>query len=225
VSDDTNWLVIFDCDGVLVDSERIGLRVDQRILREYGITLSDEQIVERFVGRSRDYFISQIELEIGEKITLDWQAVYGPWYSDAFERELEPVAGIEAVLQALPYRSCVASSGPMYKITHSLGTTDLAKYFGDRVFSADAVQHGKPAPDLFLHAARQMGALPERCVVVEDSRFGVQAAKAAGMRVIAFGGGITPSSWLEAEEVPLIFDMSQLTDALDCVVSERVGSE
>jgi HAD superfamily hydrolase (TIGR01509 family) len=203
-------LVIFDCDGVLVDSERIGLQVDQRILREYGLELTDDEVIERFIGKSRDFFISSIEAAIGSKIALNWEEVYGPWYFEAFERDLAPIDGIEEVLAHLSHESCVASSGPRYKIAQTLSITRLDRYFGDRIYSADDVRHGKPAPDLFLHAADKMGFSPGQCIVIEDSRFGVQAAKAAGMAVIGYAGGISPRGWLEAESVPLIDHMREL---------------
>ncbi|WP_341957220.1 HAD family hydrolase [Microbacterium sp. LWH13-1.2] len=200
-------LVIFDCDGVLVDSERLSVEVDRRVLADLGWSLSREQILHRFVGRSSAHFRAEVEAYLGQPLRDDWETPYQPWYDDAFERDLKAVPGVEGALDEVPVATCVASSGTHAKIRRTLGLTGLLSRFEGRIFSADDVQNGKPAPDLFLHAAEQLGVLPERCAVVEDSRFGVQAACAAGMRVFGYAGGLTPADWLEREGATVFTDM------------------
>ncbi|KQR38609.1 HAD family hydrolase [Microbacterium sp. Leaf159] len=203
-------LVIFDCDGVLVDSERLSIEVDRRVLADLGWPLSREQILHRFVGRSSAHFRAEVEAYLGRPLPDDWESPYQPWYIDAFERDLTAVPGVEAALDEIRVATCVASSGTHAKIRRTLGLTGLLPRFEGRIFSADDVQNGKPDPDLFLHAAEQLGVVPERCAVVEDSRFGVQAARAAGMRVFGYAGGLTPADWLEREGATVFTDMLQL---------------
>lgn len=207
-------LVIFDCDGVLVDSERLSIEVDRRVLADLGWSLSRDEILRRFVGRSAAHFRSEVELHLGRRLPDDWETPYQPWYLDAFARELAAVAGVEAALDEIATATCVASSGTHQKIRRTLGQTGLLPRFEGRIFSADDVEHGKPAPDLFLHAAERSGARPERCVVVEDSRFGVLAARAAGMRVFGYAGGLTPADWLEREGAVVFTDMHDLPELL-----------
>lgn len=203
-------LVIFDCDGVLVDSERLSIEVDRRVLADLGWPLSRDQILHRFVGRSSAHFRADVEAYLGRPLPDDWETPYQPWYVDAFERDLTAVPGVEAALDEILVATCVASSGTHAKIRRTLGLTGLLPRFEGRIFSADDVQNGKPEPDLFLHAAEQLGVVPERCAVVEDSRFGVQAARAAGMRVFGYAGGLTPADWLEREGATVFTDMLQL---------------
>lgn len=189
-------LVIFDCDGVLVDSETIAIRVDQRVLADLGWELGLEEIVERFVGRSDAHFMAETERHLGIRLGPDWDVKYEPWYRTAFENELTAVDGIREALEGLRLPDCVASSGSHAKIRRSLGQTGLLPRFSGRIFSADLVARGKPAPDLFLHAAAQLGFAPTACAVVEDSVSGVQAARAAGMHVFAYAGGVTKAAKL-----------------------------
>jgi HAD superfamily hydrolase (TIGR01509 family) len=203
-------LVIFDCDGVLVDTEPRALEVDQRVLADVGWQLSADDVVERFLGRSEQHLIGQIEAHIGRSIASDWVETYSRWYTEAFDSGLEPVAGIVTALDALDISSCVASSGSHEKMKQTLGATGLYERFAGRIFSADEVRHCKPAPDLFLHAAAAMGVVASRCVVVEDSQYGVQAARAAGMRSFGYAGGLTPASWLEGLGTTVFTDMLEL---------------
>lgn len=207
-------LVIFDCDGVLVDSERLSIEVDRRVLADLGWPLSHEQILHRFVGRSSAHFRAEVEAHLGRPLPDDWEAPYQPWYVDAFERDLTAVPGVEAALDEIPVMTCVASSGTHAKIRRTLGLTGLLPRFAGRIFSAEDVQNGKPDPDLFLHAAEHLGVAPERCAVVEDSRYGVQAAHAAGMRVYGYAGGLTPAGWLEREGATVFTDMLELPGLL-----------
>lgn len=207
-------LVIFDCDGVLVDSERLSIEVDRRVLADLGWPLSKDEILHRFVGRSSAHFRAEVEAHLGRPLADDWETPYQPWYVDAFARELTAVPGVSTALDEIEIATCVASSGTHAKIRRTLGLTGLLPRFEGRIFSADDVLHGKPAPDLFLHAADRLGVSPARCTVVEDSRFGVQAARAAGMRVLGYAGGLTPADWLEREGATVFTDMLELPELL-----------
>ncbi|HXY28619.1 MAG TPA: HAD family hydrolase, partial [Acidimicrobiales bacterium] len=182
-------LVIFDCDGVLVDSERLAVRTEAQILASLGWPLAEDEIVERFVGRSAAFMQGEIERAIGRRI--DWESEFESRYRDVFTRELRPVDGVAEALERIDAPTCVASSGTHAKIRFSLGLTGLLDRFEGRIFSAEDVDNEKPAPDLFLYAARRMGHPPGRCAVVEDSVSGVRAGLAAGMSVFAFAGGVT----------------------------------
>lgn len=207
-------LVIFDCDGVLVDSESIAIRVDQRVLADLGWELGLEEIVERFVGRSEAHFVAEAERHLGIRLDADWEQKYQHWYRTAFERDLAAVDGIEDALAQLRLPHCVASSGTHAKMQRTLGQTGLLPAFEGRIFSASEVERGKPAPDLFLHAARMLGAEPAGCAVVEDSLYGVQAARAAGMHVFAFGGGVTPAARLAGPGTTVFRHMRELPDLI-----------
>ncbi|MGP4032577.1 HAD family hydrolase [Pseudarthrobacter sp. 1C304] len=203
-------LVVFDCDGVLVDSETIAVRVDQRVLADLGWNLNLDEIVERFVGRSEAHFVATVERHLGLELAAGWDRKYEPWYRAAFERGLTAVDGIVEALDALRLPHCVASSGTHAKMRRTLGQTGLWHRFEGRIFSATDVANGKPAPDLFLHAAGTLGAAPERCAVVEDSAHGVQAARSAGMHVFAYAGGVTPAERLAGPGTTVFTDMRQL---------------
>ena len=205
-------LVIFDCDGVLVDSERLSIALDAELLAQLGWPLTEDEIVERWVGRTEAAMRAEIEDHLGRDIGAEW-AAFADRYLAAFASDLRPVDGVaEAVdaIQAAGYATCVASSGDLAKIRRNLTTTGLLDRFGDRIFSADDVEHGKPAPDLFLHAAEVMGAPPARTAVVEDSRHGVAAARAAGMWAFAYAGGVTPGAALAGPRTAVFDDMRQL---------------
>jgi HAD superfamily hydrolase (TIGR01509 family) len=207
-------LVIFDCDGVLVDSERIGVRIDVRVLAELGWTLTEAEVIERFVGRSEAYMVSEIEAKLGHPLPDGWDAEFDALYREAFEAELAPVDGVVAALDAITAPTCVASSSTHERLRYSLGLTGLLERFDGRIFSAEEVRNGKPAPDLFLHAAASLGADPARCAVVEDSRYGVEAARAAGMRAFGYAGGLTPAERLRGEATTVFHDMDELPGLL-----------
>jgi len=201
-------LVIFDCDGVLIDSERLAVRTEAAILAGLGWPLAESEIVERFVGRSAAYMQAEVERHIGRR--LDWAFEFEPHYRTTFERELMPVDGVVEALDAISIESCVASSSSIEKLQFTLGLTGLADRFADRLFSVDQVTHGKPAPDVFLYAAEQMGVDLGRCAVVEDSVSGVTAGVAAGMAVFGFAGGVTSASALRREGVTVFENMREL---------------
>ena len=203
-------LVIFDCDGVLVDSERLAIKVDVMVLARLGWALSEEEIVERFVGVSDLHFRRAIEAQLGCTLPDDWEAEFQPLYRKAFSEKLRPVEGIVEALDRISLSTCVASSGTHEKMRFTLGLTGLYDRFDGRIFSATEVVHGKPAPDLFLYAAERMGVSPRASVVVEDSVSGVAAARAAGMRVLAYAGGVTPASKLAGPGTTVFREMSEL---------------
>ena len=203
-------LVIFDCDGVLVDTERIAVRIDVAVLAELGWKMSEAEVIERFMGKSDDAMTREIEAHTGRKLPESWEAPFRHLYREAFAAELTPVPGVVEALDTITLPTCVASSGTHEKIRYTLGLTGLYDRFAGRIFSVDDVRRGKPAPDLFLHAAGRMGAAPERCAVVEDSPYGVQAARAAGMRAFGYAGGLIPRRALEGPNTVLFDDMRDL---------------
>jgi HAD superfamily hydrolase (TIGR01509 family) len=208
-------LVIFDCDGVLIDSERLGVQVDVMALRELGWPLSETEAIARFVGRSDHENRATIEAHLGRKLPDGWGDEVDERYRQAFATALTPVEGVLEALDRISLPTCVASSGTHEHLRYTLELTGLYERFAGRIFSADDVGKGKPAPDLFLHAAERMDAEPARCVVVEDSRPGVEAARAAGMRVLAFAGGLTPAERLDGPDTILFYDMRELPSLLD----------
>jgi HAD superfamily hydrolase (TIGR01509 family) len=203
-------LVIFDCDGVLVDSEHLAVRVESRYLTELGWPLSEAEIAERFLGQTDAFMDGAIEAQLGGRLPGDWKEQFQARYREAFAAELAPVDGIVEVLDQLTIPACVASSGSHDKLRFTLGHTGLYERFEGRIFSGYEVANNKPAPDLFLHAAARMGAEPARCAVVEDSRFGVEAARAAGMRAFGYAGGLTPPDRLEGLGAVVFEDMREL---------------
>lgn len=206
-------LVIFDCDGVLVDSERLAVKVDAVVLERVGWPMSDGEIIDRFVGRSHEFMVSEIEAHVGPGLAPGWDAEFEPLYRAAFARELTVVEGVVdaiATIIGAGVATCVASSGSHEKMRTTLDMTGLYETFVGRIFSADEVQRAKPAPDLFLHAAGSMGVAPDRCVVVEDSVFGVSAARAAGMHTFAFAGGVTPGHRLSGPATVVFHTMDEL---------------
>ena len=207
-------LVIFDCDGVLIDSERLAVKVDVLVLRELGWPLSEADVIERFVGRSDRDTQAAIEAHLGRRLPAGWQDRYQPLYKEAFATGLAPVEGVLTALDAITARRCVASSGTHEYLRYTLGLTGLYERFAGRIFSSEDVARGKPAPDRFLHAARRMDVDPSGCVVVEDSRPGVEAARAAGMRVLAFAGGLTRAELLKGPNTIVFGDMRDLPSLL-----------
>ncbi len=214
-------LVIFDCDGVLVDSERLAIALDIAAVRELGWEITEAEVLGNFIGRSERDVHAAIEGRIGRALTDEWRQRWDAEFRRVLAEELEPVPGVHAAIEAvsaLGVASCVASSGSHEKMRQTLGRTGLWDHFAGRIFSATEVAHGKPAPDLFLYAAARMGFPAHRCVVVEDSRFGVAAAKAAGMAVVGYAGGVTPGHHLTEADV-VITDMAKLPDAVAQLLS------
>jgi HAD superfamily hydrolase (TIGR01509 family) len=199
-------LVIFDCDGVLVDSEPIANALLARYVTELGLPMTRQESVDAFMGRSWAAGVELIEERLGRPVPDDFDERYHAELQSAFERELRAVHGIEAALDAIHEPSCVASSGTHARIRSSLRITGLLDRFpDDAIFSAEDVEHGKPAPDLFLHAAASMGFEPRDCVVVEDSPAGVQAGLAAGMTVFGYGAALEgATTFTSMDELPAL---------------------
>jgi HAD superfamily hydrolase (TIGR01509 family) len=182
-------LVIFDLDGVLVDSERLSCGCLQTVLANSGIKLGLEEIYARFLGRGFQAVAEHYQWVHGRPVPGDFRMRLEAIVRSAFTAELQPIPGVRELLASLRAPYCLASSSGAARIALSLQLAGLAEYFDNRIFGAELVAHGKPAPDLFLHAARAMGAAPERCLVIEDSEPGIAAACAAGMTVWGFAGG------------------------------------
>lgn len=182
-------LVIFDCDGVLVDSELLAARVLADEVTALGLPLTAEECLHRFTGISMTAVLAAIEADLGRPLPPEFEAQVRAADERAFTRDLHAIDGVAAAVAALTCRRCVASSGAPAKMRFTLGLTGLLALFEPHLFSASMVAHGKPAPDLFLYAADQMGAPANACLVIEDSVAGVTAAVAAGMRVLGFVGG------------------------------------
>ncbi|MER5751340.1 HAD family hydrolase [Streptomyces sp. NPDC002088] len=209
-------LVIFDNDGVLVDSEPISNRLLAAYLTELGHPTSYEDSIRDYMGSAMHRIHDLIHERTGRRLPSDFDDVFHARVFAAFERELKPVPGVVDVLEKLAadgVRYCVASSGSHERIRVGHRTTGLDRWFDEeRVFSSQDVGRGKPAPDLFLYAAERMGVAPEKCVVVEDSPLGVQAAVAAGMDVYGFTA-MTPAERL-AGATQLFADPRELADLL-----------
>lgn len=212
-------LIIFDCDGVLVDSESLAARVFSAHLANFGVSLSAQQCEHKFRGHTMNYCLAMLQHEYPDSLPHDFLASLAAATTEAFNKDLQPVAGIEPVLQWLSSRGtpfCVASNGALTKVHHSLAVTGLRDYFGDHCFSAEQVTQGKPAPDLFLLAAKSMGCLPGKTLVVEDSLTGVTAAIKAGMAVLRYGsplevnGGVI-ESFVEMAVLPDLIEEFSLS--------------
>jgi beta-phosphoglucomutase-like phosphatase (HAD superfamily) len=182
-------LVIFDCDGVLVDSELISCRAHARTLTRHGYAITDEQVLERFLGVSDREARAIIEAEIGGKLPDDFEAQIKTTILNAYGRDLRAISFVADAIAAIELAKCVASSGTPEKIHHGLSCAGLHDLLAPHLFSATQVARGKPAPDLFLFAAEQMNVPAARCVVIEDSVPGITGALAAGMHVLGFHGG------------------------------------
>ncbi|AUH65191.1 HAD family hydrolase [Paracoccus zhejiangensis] len=180
--------LIFDCDGVLVDSEVLSMGELMRLIRNRDLPISEREAYDLFLGTSTSHEISYLRERFGIDITEDLSALRDR-LADRFRVDLLAIPGIEQALSRLGGPRAVASSSNPDRLRLSLGLTGLWDHFAPHVYSATMVKHGKPAPDLFLMAAERLGAAPEDCVVIEDSPAGIRAARAAGMRVVGFLGG------------------------------------
>ncbi len=181
--------IIFDCDGVLVDSELIAARVAAECFTAAGAAISADEMIARFTGVTATKVTETVFAERGVTPPVDATVQRREAIMAALEREVRPMAGIDDALGAIGLAKCVASSSHPDRIALTLRVTGLSHHFGEDVFSAFEVKHGKPAPDLFLLAASRMNADPANCIVIEDSVAGVSAGIAAGMRVVGFVGG------------------------------------
>jgi HAD superfamily hydrolase (TIGR01509 family) len=220
-------LVIFDCDGVLVDSEPLALRVLIEGIAERGATVTEAIASERFLGRSLASVIETVQRDFGVALEADALDHMRDRLYALFREELRAIVGVAEAIGKLGIPVCVASSSQMERIGLSFKLTGLAPLFAGHVFSATMVAQGKPAPDLFLLAASRMQVEPARCIVVEDSPAGIEAAKRAGMRVFAFTGGsharsAAHRSRLEALHPDAVFeDMARLPELVEASGGRR----
>ena len=182
-------LIIFDCDGVLIDSEIISAQMLVDELARLGVAIDLPYVARHFLGRSYPTVMATIRREFGLDLPGDFEERYRTRLLEAFARDLKIMPGVAGVLDRLALPFCIATSSSPRRAEFSLGLVGLGHLAGPRLFTASMVERGKPAPDLFLHAAAKMGADPARCLVIEDSLTGVRAGKAAGMEVWRFIGG------------------------------------
>jgi HAD superfamily hydrolase (TIGR01509 family) len=217
-------LVIFDCDGVLVDSEPLSNRIFVEALAELGLNITLEDCVNIFVGRPAETNVATIEEMLGGPVPPNFLSELVTKAEKHFEMHLEAVPGIKAALEQINLPVCVASSSGPELIRKNLALTGLLDRFGENIFSSTQVKNGKPAPDIFLFAAKNMQAQPENCVVVEDSVAGVQAGRAAGMNVLAYTGTFPRDALQEAGAHTLFDDMSMLPQLIGNVMPPVIGS-
>jgi HAD superfamily hydrolase (TIGR01509 family) len=212
-------LIIFDCDGVLIDSELLANRSEVEFLKTFGIEFDLSDYMDRFVGKNTKDVLKGIELLHGMKLSKEsWELVEDNTFK-VFQTELKPITGIFELLASTDKAKCVASSSSLERLDLTLRITGLFDRFSPHIFSAEQVDRGKPAPDLFLFAAKQMQVHPNRCVVIEDSLTGVRAGVAAGMTVLGYTGGshIQPghqAKLLEEGAIEVFSEMSQLSNWL-----------
>jgi HAD superfamily hydrolase (TIGR01509 family) len=190
--------VIFDCDGVLIDSEIISARMLVDALAGFGVVIDLDYVAHHFLGRSYPTVLKVVRSDFGIVLPDSFEDDYRARLLAAFQRELRIMPGVRDVLRRMGVPWCVATSSSRKRAEMSLDLVGLTGLVGDRLFTAGEVANGKPAPDLFLHAAARMGWDPAGCLVVEDSLNGIRAARAAGMRVWRFTGG----SHLEGRDGP-----------------------
>jgi len=219
-------LLIFDCDGVLVDSEHLACASLAEVMTTLGHSMTADEAMLAFAGRSLKDVLARAERLLSRPIPEDLGEQAAVQLMARFRRELQAVPGVKEAIAALPYRRCVASSSDPGRLTLSLDVTGLSALFGNNVFSAVEIANGKPAPDLFLLAARRLGEDPSSCIVIEDSVLGVEAAGAAGMAAIGFAGASHANQGLAerlaaAGAEPVIHSMANLPAAVEQVVGRR----
>jgi len=206
-------LVLFDNDGVLVDSETLSGQVLSELLTESGLPTTFEESVATYLGSSMARVVAVAEERLGGPLPEDFVETYDERVFARFRSELRPVPGIEEALETIGRPRAVVSSGSPERIELTLTLTELIDHFDGHLYSAEEVDRGKPHPDLFLHAAERMGVPADRCVVVEDSPLGVEAARRAGMDVIGYAR-MTPAERLKSASLGLITDMRRLPERL-----------
>lgn len=208
-------MIIFDCNGVLVDSEPIAAVVAAQEFHRVGIRMTPDIVARFFTGRRPADMFAEVEAATGQTLPPGFPEIVAQATLRRFRTELRATAHVKHALTWIRGPKCVASSSPIERVKLSLETAGLVHFFEPNLFSASQVAHGKPAPDLFLHAARIMNVAPRECIVVEDSPAGVAAAYAAGMRPIGFVGGSHANPHLgtqltEAGAQAVIVDMRAL---------------
>jgi HAD superfamily hydrolase (TIGR01509 family) len=208
-------LIIFDCDGVLVDSERITNEVFVHALNEVGVPVNLADMFEHFVGHSLQQCLTIVRERYGHQLADDFLEGYKVRRDAALKLRLQAVGGIPQMLDEIRQPYCVASNSEYHKIREMLGITELLPYFDGRIYSAVDLERPKPAPDIYLHAARQQGFLPEACLVIEDTHIGVQAAVSAGMTVYGYAARSSPSRLLGAGAHRVFENMQDLAGMIN----------
>jgi HAD superfamily hydrolase (TIGR01509 family) len=217
-------LIIFDCDGVLVDSETLENEISAQCLTEAGFAITGPEARARFIGLTTKAVLAIVESELGRKLPPDWEEVYHARSHAALATQVEAIEGVAAAidaLEAMGFETAVASSGEHAKMKITLGRTGLYERFKGRIFSAQDVAQGKPAPDVYLLAAKTLGYAPETCFAVEDSPNGARAAIAAGMYTFGYGAQIDPALLMEANVNEIFLNMSELPALLKQAVDRN----
>jgi HAD superfamily hydrolase (TIGR01509 family) len=217
LSDSSLPALIFDCDGVLIDSEYLASRVEAELIRELGLTLDVEQVHDLFLGKTVDGVLDAIAARTGTRPSTAWVYNWAFATAHAFLRELKSMDGVGVAVETLRRRGhpmAVASQSPLARVQMSLHVAGLAGQFGDHIYVTTMVEHPKPAPDIYLLAARKLGAAPADCIVIEDSPAGAAAALGAGMRAIGFAPGKTVDA-MRASGAQVIRSMDELISAID----------
>ena len=207
-------LAIFDCDGVLVDSERLTCQVLTECLAEQGLEMNEREVLRLFVGKSIPRSIEMVSEMLGVEPSEEMWPAFAQRANARLAAEVQAVRHIDVALSQLNLPYCVASNGDFAKMNVTLGTSGLLPLFEGKMFSATQVGQGKPAPDLFLLAAKSMGFAPQDCVVIEDSPTGIQAAVAAGMTPFGYAEHMPPAILREAGAVHIFDDMALLPDLI-----------
>jgi HAD superfamily hydrolase (TIGR01509 family) len=208
--------VIFDCDGVLVDSEWLASRVEGELLRELGLELTVEQVHDLFLGKTVSGVLEIMAARTGKALPAEFTYHWAFATARAFLRELQPMPFVRAALEQLRasgHRLAVASQSPLARVRMSLDVTGLAEFFGDHVYVTTMVARPKPAPDVYLLAASRLGASPAQCLVIEDSPAGAAAARAAGMHALGYAPGATAEA-MRARGVPVLHSMDDLPGSI-----------
>ncbi len=215
-------LIIFDCDGVLVDSERLTAKVFANVIfEECGLSYSLNELTSNFMGKSSKQCLEIIENKLGHKPPNGLEHRYKTDINNALSKSVEKISGIDIVLQQISIPYCVASGGSLEKIHLTLNKTHLFRYFDGKIFSASDVSRPKPFPDIFHHAATSMGCHdPSRCLVIEDSPHGVEGGVAAGMIVFGFADLITSEKLVQSGAHHIITDMSKLANEIESYDSD-----
>jgi HAD superfamily hydrolase (TIGR01509 family) len=209
-------LIIFDCDGVLIDSEVISTHTLLEALRAHGLNVDIEYVRKTYLGRTISVVKEDYKRRLGRDLAETFESDFLSRLFTAYRRELSPMPGIKEVLAGLTVPFCMATSSSMERARLSLEVSGLQRFFDGRVFHGSMVARGKPAPDLFLHAAKTLGAEPARCLVIEDSEVGVLAARNAGMPVWRFVGG----SHFKEGESPIEGDLTvPVFDTMEAVAA------
>ncbi len=206
--------IIFDCDGVLVDSEAISNKVLVDMFKTVGYHIDIETAIDQFSGLALKNVFEFIEKEIERSLPDNFETTYRKQSYQAFKTNLQPIKGVHSLLERITIPFCVASSGPLKKIKLNLTTTNLINKFEDTIFSCYEINNWKPAPDIFLHAAKVMGFQPSECVVIEDSLAGVTAAKAGGFDVYVLQNESNKKT-LKNVDVPIFTNMGELDSLLE----------